>query len=394
MRSLFPLALFWFLYFCGLGIFFPYFTLYLHENAGLDGTAVGIVLAILPLVGIVAQPLWGHVADRTGARSAILVLVTAGAAVGFAALNPARGFPAIVATTALLSAFASGVVPVVLSVTFAALRGEGPRAFGMVRVWGTIGYLLTVAGYPWVLHHVAPATTGGGEPGLGSMFPATAAFVGAAALVGPWLPRRGAVAIHAAPGQWRALLRDRTLLRLLLFTAAGYLCLQGPTGLFPIFVRAHGGDIATIGRMWVVMLLLEIPLVALSGAGMDRLGARGLLAVGVLAGGVRWTVCGLTDDLGMIYAAQLLHGVVVAGLMLGGPLYLELIVPAHLRSTAQGLLAMTGSGIGGIASNTLSGWLVDHAGTNAPYLAGGVGALVLGAAVGVILPPPSPRSPR
>src|SRR5512134_3677975 len=104
MRRLLPLALFWFLYFSGLGIFFPYFTLYLHENAGLDGTEIGIVLATLPLGGIVAQPLWGYVADRTGARSAILVLVTAGAAVGFAALYPVRSFPAIVAATAALSA--------------------------------------------------------------------------------------------------------------------------------------------------------------------------------------------------------------------------------------------------------------------------------------------------
>lgn len=392
MRRLFPLALFWFLYFSGLGIFFPYFTLYLHENAELDGTQVGMVLAMLPLVGIVSQPLWGYIADRTGARVAILVLVTAGAAVGFAALTPVHSFRGILAATALLSAFGSGVVPVSLSVTFAALRGEGPRAFGMIRVWGTIGFLITVAGYPWALHHFAPASAGGGEPGLGSMFPATTACVAAAALVGAWLPRGGAVALHAAPGQWRTLLRDRALVRLLLFTAVGYFFLQGPTQLFPIFVRAHGGDIGTIGRMWVVMILLEIPLVALSGAGMARLGARGLLAVGVLAGGLRWTICGLTDNLATIYAAQLLHGVVVAGLMLGGPLYLELVVPDRLRSTAQGLLAMAGGGIGSIASNTTSGWLVDHVGTNAPYLAGGIGALVLGAAVGFILPPPTHRS--
>ena len=44
-----------FLYFAGLGVFFPFYTLYLRENAGLSGTEVGIVLATLPLVGMVAQ---------------------------------------------------------------------------------------------------------------------------------------------------------------------------------------------------------------------------------------------------------------------------------------------------------------------------------------------------
>jgi PPP family 3-phenylpropionic acid transporter len=282
------------------------------------------------------------------------------------------------------------VVPLALSVTFAALRSA--HAFGRIRVWGTIGYLVSVAAFPWLLHRVAPAGAGGAEPGLGSMFAATAVFAGAAALVGAWLPRGGAVALRASRGRWRALLSEPAVVRLLLVSLGGHLCLQGPQGMFAIFVRAHGGDIGTVGRMWVMMLLLEIPLVSLSGTGLTRLGARGLLAIGVLAGGVRWTACALTDHLGVIYAAQLLHGVVVAGLLLGGPLYLELVVPANLRSTAQGLLAMVGVGIGGIVSNAAAGWLFEQVGPNAPFLAGGVGAIVLGVAVGWILPAPERNS--
>ncbi|MEE9185938.1 MAG: MFS transporter, partial [Candidatus Binatia bacterium] len=71
MRRTFPLALFWFIYMGALGIFFPYYSLYLRENAGLSGSQVGLVLAIIPLVGIVAQPFWGQVADRTGERSRV-----------------------------------------------------------------------------------------------------------------------------------------------------------------------------------------------------------------------------------------------------------------------------------------------------------------------------------
>src|SRR5262245_37684862 len=134
MRRLVPLALFWFLTFGGFGIFFPYFALYLHENAGLDGTQVGIVMAVMPLVGMVAQPLWGYVADRTGARRTILILVTVAAALAFAALSQPRGFAAIVAASAVLAAFLTAIVPLVLSVTFATLRGAGPHAFGLIRV--------------------------------------------------------------------------------------------------------------------------------------------------------------------------------------------------------------------------------------------------------------------
>jgi MFS family permease len=140
--------------------------------------------------------------------------------------------------------------------------------------------------------------------------------------------------------------------------------------------------------MWVMMVLLEIPLVALSGAGLRRFGARGLLGLGTTLGGVRWLVCGLTDDLTTLYWIQLLHGAVVAGLLLGGPQYLEMVVPPALRSTAQGMLAMFGIGVGSIVSSAASGWLIDRFGADAPFLAGGAGALLLGALAPWILPAP------
>jgi len=383
MRRGLPIAGFWFLYFAGLGIFFPYYTLYLREDAGLSGTQVGVVLAMMPLVGIVAQPFWGHLADRTGARSAILTLLTLVTALACLGLGRLERFPALVAGTAALAVFGTAVGPLSMSIAFAAIRDAGPHAFGLLRVWGTVGYLITVAGYPWLLHHLAPA---GAEPGLASLFPATAGFFLLAALIGPLLPRRGAAALRASPGQWRELLPLPAVRRLLLYTFAAFVCLQGPIGLFPLFIRARGGDLSTVGNMWVVMILLEIPLVALAGTGLRRLGARGLMATGVIAGGLRWTVCALTGDLTVLYAMQLLHGVVVAGLLLGGPLYLEAVVPPALRSTAQALLATAGVAIGAIISNTATGWLMEHAGPDAPFLLGGLAALVLGACTFWILP--------
>jgi len=396
--SAFPLALFWFVYMGGLGIFFPYYSLYLRENAGLSGTEIGMVLAMLPLVGIVAEPFWGQVADRTGARSRILSLLALGASLGYVALSAASGFTAIVLTTAALAAFTTSLLPMTVSVSLAMLRDAGPYAFGLVRVWGTLGFLLLVVTFPSALHRfqaaqgLAREPGGPSEPGLEVMFLMTATLVFVAALTSLVLPREGAVALRAARGDWRVLLRNGAVVRFLLFALAAYFLLTGPMWLFPVYIRAHGGDMDTIRRMWILMLIVEIPLVISSGAGLKRLGARGLLALGVLAGGLRWTVSGLIDNLYVIYAVQMLHGVMVAGLILGGPLYLDAVVPEQLRSTAQALLSMVGVGMGGIASNTIAGLLLEHLGPDAPYVAGGIGALALGSLVHRILPRPESLS--
>jgi PPP family 3-phenylpropionic acid transporter len=181
-------------------------------------------------------------------------------------------------------------------------------------------------------------------------------------------------------------LASHAYVRFLVFSFAAYLLSQGPMWLFPLFVRSRGGDIETIRSMWVYMLIAEIPLVLASGRGLQRLGARGLLGVGVFVGGLRWLLCAFIDDLQLLSVVQTLHGVTVVGLLMGGPLYLDVVAPERLRSTAQAVLSMVGVGIAGIVSNLGSGWLLDAAGINVLYGATGIGSVLLGCLVWWILP--------
>jgi PPP family 3-phenylpropionic acid transporter len=387
-----PLTLFWFTYFGSLGIFFPYFSLYLRENAGLSGTELGIILAVSPLVGMVAQPLWGQLADRTGARGRILAFLTLGTALGYAALALAEGFWNILLSVAALASVGTAVFPLMNSVSLAILRTQGRHAFGRVRVWGTIGYFIVILVFPWFLQFYQPdnvveaAVKEISEPGLGFMFPLTALMVLFAALVAFFLPQRGAIALRAERGDWRELIADRTFLRFLLFALTAHFLMHGPMWLFPLFVRSRGGDLEMIRAMWILMLIFEIPLVLLTGSGLKRLGARGLLAVGVFVGGLRWMLSALLADPTLLFAVQTLHGVTVVGLNVGSPLYLDTIAPERLRSTAQGILSMVGTGVAGIASNIAAGWLVDRGGTDALYLTCGVGLLILGLLTVWLLP--------
>jgi len=386
-----PLTLFWFVYFGSLGIFYPYFALYLRENAGLTGTQVGLILAISPFIGMLTQPFWGQLADRTGARSRMLALLTLGTALGYLGLGMVEGFWPIVLATAALAVVGTAIFPIMTSVSLAILRDEGRHAFGRVRVWGTIGYFILILTFPWMLAAVqspagSRAAVNSAQPGLGLMFPITASLVFGAALIAFLLPKGGAVALRAARGDWRELARNRVFLRFLWFALMANFLMQGPMWLFPLFVRSRGGDLGTIRNMWILMLLFEIPLVLSTGSGLKRVGARGLLGVGVLVGGLRWLLCALITDTTLLFAVQALHGVTVVGLNLGSPLYLDVVAPEKLRSTAQGIFSMVSAGIAGIASNVSAGWLIDRTGIDLLYLICGVGELTLGCFVWWILP--------
>lgn len=88
----------------------------------------------------------------------------------------------------------------------------------------------------------------------------------------------------------------------------------------------------------------------------------------------------------MISVAQVLHGLAVAGFVVGSALYVESVVPGRLRSTAQGVLYMVGVGLGGVLSAAVSGALLDAFGPRAPAFAGACGGALLALALPWILP--------
>jgi MFS transporter, PPP family, 3-phenylpropionic acid transporter len=387
------LCAFWLVYMGSLGISFPFFGLYLGTHAGLGALEVAVVLSVLPLVGLVAQPLWGQIADRTGARSRVLALVTVLAGCAQLVVWQAGGFVQIVAATSVLALFSTSAMPLALSVSLAVLQHDGQHAFGLARAAGTFGYLLVVVLFPVALRAVAGDAPGpGGTPAaLGLMFPSITALATLAALIAATLPRAGVVAVRARRGGLGRLLRHPPLVRVLAYAFVAYVFLNGPIQLFPLFVRSLGGGLDDVSRMWVLMLLLEIPLVAWVGSLRVRLGSRGLLALGVIASGTRWTASAFAGDLDVAAVLGLLHGVAVVGLGIGGAVYVEEVVPDELRSTGQGLLAAISIGLGGIVSNLACGWLFDHVGARTTYLGCGVGALLLGVLATPFLPAPATR---
>lgn len=394
------LALYWYLYMAGLGIFFPYYSHYLEQDLHLSGTQIGLVMAILPLVGILTQPLWGILADHTGSRRGVLAGIVAGSAVGYALIGLAESFVTVVLATVFLALFSTAVLPMSTAVTLASVGEQGAAGFGRVRMWGTLGFLTLVVSLPLLLevwaaspyHEVLPWR------GLGIMFLLSALLSTVASAVALSLPPVAALSVRSEPGDIRRLLRHPPVLRLLLWVFLAHSFMQGPVALFPLYITDRGGDLAVIAGMWVFMLLLEIPLIGFSGRSLRRFGARGLLTLGLLAEGLRWTISAWTTDLEVIRAVQLLHGVGVAGVLVGGPLYLEQAVPRRLRSTGQALVSTAGFGVGSIVSTMVCGWLFDRVGPSAPYAIAGAGLLVLAALAHRALPepyrPPEPSSAR
>jgi MFS transporter, PPP family, 3-phenylpropionic acid transporter len=390
------LCTYWFVMTAALGVYFPYFSLYLKESLGFRGAQVGAAFAIPPLVGLIAQPFWGYVAARTGSRGRVLTVLSFGTACGYALLTLPREFLPMMGAITLLSFFSSAQIPMAVAVSLAEIA-QRPVAlpFGHVRVWGTLGFFLTVLGVPPLVRTLA-AVRGTSEPAqfqyafvLAGVLAATASAV---ALSFPSSPP--ALRVRMARGEERLLLENTSYLRVLLVVGLAYGFLHGPMVLFPLYVHARGGDHATISYMWAVALSAETLLMFGSAALYARLGPKRMISLGILACGLRWLCCGLCFDLRYVYPLQITHAVMVTSLQVGAPLLIETLVPERLRASSQSGLNMVGASVGGVASSMVAGMLLDSAGIDVVMLLGGGTGIALGLAAPLLLPAPRPAGAR
>ena len=372
-----PISLFWFFYMAGLGVIFPYQTLYFQENIGLTGTQLGLTMALHPLIGIIASPLWGQWADRTGRRRGALLILAVGSSVGYLLVSTASDFFYLLFCMAFLSVFASPAMSVSSSLSFAVLGKDGSDRFGHVRVWGTIGYLMTIVLFPEIVNWVGHNPEAENRVYLRSIFPVAATLCFFAGIFLLWVPPTRALSLRAKEEDIKKILSKKTYLKLLVIAFLAFGLLSGPIVLFPVFIVEKGGDVETISRLWIPMLILEIPLIYFAGSSLRRIGARGLIALGISCDGLRWLVTALAPNLSWIFGIQLLHGVVVVGLIIGMQLYVEQEVPENLRATGQTLLGAI-MGLGAVISHLWTGIVLEHIGSSVPYLIAGSMSITLG----------------
>jgi PPP family 3-phenylpropionic acid transporter len=262
--------------------------------------------------------------------------------------------------------------------TLAAVREEGAD-YGRIRLWGSIAFILAAAGSGAALGWL-PAAVPGGNVVLGLVLAAALVLLLACLVV----PQRQAA--RGGGARWAALARMARDRRFWLFTAAAAM-LQSSHQLYygfgTLYWRTLGFSDAAIGGLWAEGVVAEIALFWYGGRLAARLGPLGLMALGGGAGILRWSLTGITPDLGAAAALQWLHALTFGASHLGAMYFMARTVPPAAAASAQSLYAGLSSGIGSGLVMLAAGRLYAGFGGAAYLFMAGLSALGL-AGVGAL----------
>ncbi len=333
-RPALRISFFYTAYFAMVGVYQPFFPLWL-ESRGLDAPQIAWVIAASIWLRVAFNPAVMVFVDWQGERRRY-ALRFAVASVAVAACFPlAEGFWPVLGLVLLFALAHGPTLP--LSDNIALLTARSRRLdYGRLRVWGSVAFIVASTGGGWAL-------AGRGDDAIVAAMVAGLAWVALATAVLPDARSQAQRAIWRAAG---GLLRDTGFLLCVAAIACNMASHAVLMGFGTIHWEEAGYDKDITGPLWAVGVISEVALFALGKRVVDRLGIAGLIALGAAAAMLRWAGTALTTDLWLLAPVQMLHGFTFAATHLGGMTYLQRHVPPEISATAQGLyssLAMGGA---------------------------------------------------
>lgn len=337
---------FYFFYFALLGATAPFFALY-FDHLGFSAARIGELVAIPMLMRCLAPNLWGWLGDATGRRLAIVRLGAVCTLVSFALIFISQSYAWLALVMALHAFFWHAVLPQFEVITLAHLREQAAR-YSQLRLWGSIGFIVTVVGlgqlfqrisldvYPWALTLIMGGIV------LGSL----------------WVPNAQPEQRDEATGNggFLAQLRRPGVMAFYLCVALMQLS-HGPYYTFiSIHLEALGYARGLIGQLWALGVVAEILLFLVMARVLGRFSLRQVLLASFLLAALRWLLLGnLADHLAVLLFAQVLHAATFGSFHVAAIHFVQRSFGARQQGQGQALYA-TLAGVGGALGALYSGY--------------------------------------
>ena len=347
---------FYFFYFATLGGFLPYWSLYLKDS-GFNPVEIGELSALLVGTKIIAPNLWGWIADHTGKSLRIIRIASFFAALLFAGFLFAHNYFWFAWITMAFSFFWNAVLPQFEAVTLFHLRNE-PHRYSQIRLWGSIGFIVTVLGIGWLLDSQPVA-----------LLP----FVIIALLISSWwvtliTPEAKAISQGPAPLGMLQIIKKPEVLAFFMVNILLQVAHAPYYVFYSIYLKHYHYSATIIGLLWALGVLAEIVLFVYMRRLLKRFSLRAILLLSLLLATGRWLVIGWCPDyLGLLIMAQLLHAATFGGAHVVAIHLVHLYFGGQHQGKGQALYSSLSFGLGGMLGSLYSGYYWDSLGSRFVY---------------------------
>ncbi|MDP1730119.1 MAG: MFS transporter [Devosia sp.] len=378
-------GIFHFTVFGSTGVASVYFGIWL-SNRGISPDEIGIINAVPVLVLLCINLLVGRLADKASDWRQMIIILSLIAGAVPVGLYLVNGFWGILLVWTLCVVPAYSLVPVVDAATLRMTQRRGSD-FGIVRAWGTVGYMVTTA-------LAGPVIAVFGEAAFVPLFVAWSLLRAALALQLPLFR----AAAHEVPPIAVAAPKARRLREILkpwfvlpLMGLGMHYSLHGVLSAFAALIwKEQGISEGLIGPLIAVAAAAEAVMMFVWTRLGWKVSARHMIIFAALVAAFRWGAMAFNPPVLVLFFLQMLHAITFAVGYFGGIHFIANWTSEDIAAEAQGFSYVLQQGMGVIALVGF-GWCVALFGEKA-WLAASAFALCGAALVWVSLRLRQPKS--
>jgi PPP family 3-phenylpropionic acid transporter len=343
----------------------PFWGLYLQ---GRDFTPVDIgeLMAVLMVTKLIAPNIWGWIGDHTGHRMPIVRVASVISLCCFTGVFFADGFWPFALVMMLFSFFWNASLPQFEAVTMSYLR-EHIQRYSLIRLWGSIGFILTVVALGVMLDQWGVA-----------VIPFFVLFLFFGIFLNSLLvPEKEAVIPGHDQGSILQVLKRSDVIAFLVVCFLMQASHSAYYAFYSIFMEEVGYSSSVIGQLWAIGVIAEVGLFLVMHRLLHRWGARKVLIISLAIAVVRWILVGSApENLFLVLLAQMMHAATF-GTFHAAAIHLvhHYFIGRH-QGRGQALYSSISFGAGGAFGSLLSGYLWSGIGAAATYLIAAAYALV------------------
>ncbi len=334
----------YFMYFGIMGVFLPYFNLYLY-HLGLSGFQIGMVSAARSLTLIFFPLLWSLLADRLQIRRSVYLLCLLISTAVWTLFLHVHDFTGILIISICYGIFYAPLIAFLEAFTMD-LLGRHKTAYGRVRLWGSLSFIAMVmlTGKLVDMYSVRMVV---GMILAGSLLQTLFATQIPTVIIPP-LPSIKAGLVHFRRGRTIVFLLAATLM---LMSHGTYYAF------FSIYLESLGYGVIFIGLAWMVASAAEIVVMLNSKHLLRRFRMESLLCFSFAVATLRWLLLGeITSPAGLILV-QCLHAFTYGLFHVTSILYMDAAMPEESKTIGQAVNNSLTYGAGLMAGFLLSGYL-------------------------------------
>ena len=352
------LSRFYYLYYFFVGIFVPYWALYL-TSLNFSPIQIGTLLAIFQFGRIISPNFWAYLADQSSNRTKFLRLNAFIGALGFIYIYFAHSFYDVLIVMLFMSLFTSSTLPLFESITLSHLsEGKGEYSYSKIRVWGSFGFICSSLAVGFLVDRIGISV-------------AIVAILITQILIFTSSIKVPEKKIEIIDNQRRSIfliLKKLNVMAVIL----GCTLMVSSHGLlynfYSIFLEQNHYSKTIIGILWSIGVICEIFIFLLFPKIMKFVSLKQLIFISLVLAVIRFFLIGqYIDNLFIIFLAQTLHAATFGCFHVASVQVIEYFFNKEHHARGQSIYNSITYGLGGVIGGLGGGFLIDRIGMNLTF---------------------------